>query len=525
MNRPFFISTSDVRQPIRPRLVALVASGLAGFAVVSFAYVASVMSTIPKNSIPSTYKWLLLEHTPGPRIIIDSGSNGHHGIDAGELATAFNMRTINVADNAGYSLVDRSRRILEFAKPGDIVVMPIEWQGYSDPDGDAGYARLSLELISEYFWVQTPIERVRRILTTPFPIVARAVWRNIRKLRSQSLSAGSVEAVHAMALRHVEAMLYSNGSGGWANDVSQGVTKQALAAGCFRTTIGSRKEARSGRVLEAFQLLHAAKERGVRVIITWPTVVGDDCYADEARMADRAEQVRDLVSQAGLELIGTPADFWMPMSLADNSFYHVTQRGRAIVTRRLISLLQEAGLKPGAGAPPASLIDTMSEEIFRIELAHAEVIEPGIGPLELDEFADGGTGSSQIDYTAGWWDSELRGRWARNNEVVLRVRPAQPAQTIRLRLISAFAPRNIAVSINGIEAGKISIDMARRDYAVNVPEAAWGIWVWSIRLKGDDRPLMRPRDLGGEDDRRVLTFFFEGITLEDEDRPTAETIP
>ncbi|PDT64989.1 hypothetical protein CO683_35130 [Bradyrhizobium ottawaense] len=470
------------------------------------------MLTIPENGIASTYKWLLLEHAPGSRIIIDSGSNGHHGIDAAELTQAFNMRAINVADNAGYSLVDRSRRILEFARRGDVVIMPIEWQGYSEPDGDAGYARLSLELVTEYFWAQTPIERARRILTTPFPIVARAFWRNIRKRGSWEPPLLTSEAVHAMALRHVEAMLYSSGTGGWANEVSQGVAKEALEAGCFRTTIGSRKETRSGRVREAFKLLRAAKENGVRVVITWPTVVGNDCYADETRVSQRAEQVRDLASQAGLEVIGNPADFWMPMSLADDSFYHVTQRGRSIITRRLIGLLRDAGLTPVAGAPPEKLIDTMSKEIFQIELTRAEALEPTIVPLDLDEFAAGGPGSSKIDYTAGWWPPEPRGRWARTNEVALRVRPKQPAQTLQFRLISAFEPRNVTVYINSFEAGKIAIDMARRDYEVNVPAAALDDPFWSIRLKGDDRPLMRPRDLG-DSDRRSLTFFFEGLTL------------
>ncbi|MCP1845507.1 hypothetical protein ACVIHI_009027 [Bradyrhizobium sp. USDA 4524] len=234
MNRPFFISTSDVQRPKPTRLVALVASSLASFALVSVTYVGLVTLTIPENSIASTYKWLLLEHAPGPRIIIDSGSNGHHGIDAAERSKAFNIRAINVADNAGYSLVDRSRRILEFAKPGDVVIMPIEWQGYSDPDGDAGYARLSLELTTEYFWAQTPTERARRILTTPFPIVARAFWRNIRKRGSWEPPRPTSEAVHAMALRHVEAMLYSDGTGGWANGVSQGVAKEAIEGGMLQ---------------------------------------------------------------------------------------------------------------------------------------------------------------------------------------------------------------------------------------------------------------------------------------------------
>ncbi|MGY3581594.1 hypothetical protein ACVIGB_000334 [Bradyrhizobium sp. USDA 4341] len=513
MNPPFSTSTSRARNAESGKAAAFLGCVLIGFALATCIYVGAVLLTVPKNNIPSTFKWLLLECTTAPRIIVDSGSNAHHGIDADQLAKAFNLTAINVADNAGYSLVDRTRRILEFAGPGDIVIMPIEWQGYFDPDGDSSYARLSLELITEYFWTQTRAERVRRVLTTPFPIVARAVWRNIKKLRHPSPGISAPEALHSFSLRLEEALLYSGGTGGWAQGSSSGINEKALEAGCFRSTIGRREGGAARRVEAAFDNLRAAKEKGIRVIITWPTVVGADCYLERSRVSKAAGQVRALASAAGVEVVGEPDDFWMPMKLVDNSFYHVIKEGRSIVTLRLIERLREAGLAPEPGGHPRGLIDLMSEEIYRLELQRAEAMDPTVDVLNLGTFASAGSGTTKIDFTAGWWAEEPGGRWARNNEAALRLRPTGMPKVLRLRLISAFEPRDIAVVVNDIPAGRISIDMSRRDYDVEIPEAVANAPVLLIRLKGEQRPLMRPRDFGGSDDHRVLTFLLEGAAL------------
>ncbi|MFK4526799.1 hypothetical protein ABIF90_004780 [Bradyrhizobium japonicum] len=480
--------------------------GLLGFVLTTLAYVGLVISTIPKNSIPSTYKWLLLEHTSGPRIIIDSGSNGHHGIDAGELTEAFNIPAINIADNAGYSFVDRTRRILKFAAPGDIVIMPIEWQGYFEPDGDAGYARLSLELITEYFWAQTPAERVRRILTTPFPIVARAAWRNMRKQRQASSPTQQSEAPHRAADRLTRAMLYSSGTGGAAPGDGFGRTPTVSRDGCLGATIGPQRKL-PRRLDSAFDNLREATAHGVRVILTWPAVVGSDCYPDQDWLGDVSKQIRMKARAAGLETVGNPNDFWMPPEFIKDTHYHIIDRGRAIVTRRLIERLREVSPSLQSAPPTSPIFNVVSDEIFALELAQAEASPPAIAPLDIGEFVRAGGSSGDIDFTAGWWSSEPSGRWARNHRAVIRLRPKELTKALTLQLISVDRKRSMTVSINGVEAGRFTIDQDRHAYTLSVPDSVADAATWTIMLASEDLPLEQE---GG----RTITFYLEGLVLE-----------
>jgi len=50
------------------------------------AYTASVDNLVQTAEVPGTYKWFLLKEIPGPRLIIESGSNSHHAIDTDAIS-------------------------------------------------------------------------------------------------------------------------------------------------------------------------------------------------------------------------------------------------------------------------------------------------------------------------------------------------------------------------------------------------------------------------------------------------------
>lgn len=67
-------------------------------------YVVFVSSQITRSDVPATYKWFLLSELPVSRLIIESGSNGHIGLDTDAISKALGMTAINVADNGGYDI-------------------------------------------------------------------------------------------------------------------------------------------------------------------------------------------------------------------------------------------------------------------------------------------------------------------------------------------------------------------------------------------------------------------------------------
>jgi len=113
------------------RLVQVFLSGAAASVLVLASYAYVVDGQIPDTKVPSSYKAFLLQEVSKPKLIIDSGSNSHHGIDAGMISEALKINAINIADNAGYDIESKVTRIKAHAKKGDIVLLPLEWSYYT----------------------------------------------------------------------------------------------------------------------------------------------------------------------------------------------------------------------------------------------------------------------------------------------------------------------------------------------------------------------------------------------------------
>lgn len=68
----------------------------------------------------------------GPRVLVVAGSNAMFGIDSAQLETFWKRPVVNLAVNAGLGLpyiLDLSRRV---ARPGDVILMPMEYALYLD---------------------------------------------------------------------------------------------------------------------------------------------------------------------------------------------------------------------------------------------------------------------------------------------------------------------------------------------------------------------------------------------------------
>lgn len=76
---------------------------------------------------PLSYREWLMQTAPGPRLIIDSGSNARIGINCEMLADTFEATPLMLAFAAPDPLMPKLRRIVKYAQPGDVIVLPLEW--------------------------------------------------------------------------------------------------------------------------------------------------------------------------------------------------------------------------------------------------------------------------------------------------------------------------------------------------------------------------------------------------------------
>ncbi len=71
-----------------------------------------------------------LKKTPGPRIIFVGGSNLAYGLDSKSIKDTFNINPINTGVHINIGLKYMLANTLQYAKPGDIIILSAEYQQF-----------------------------------------------------------------------------------------------------------------------------------------------------------------------------------------------------------------------------------------------------------------------------------------------------------------------------------------------------------------------------------------------------------
>ncbi|UFN47953.1 hypothetical protein LPC08_18330 [Roseomonas sp. OT10] len=418
------------------RSLRLLLAGLAGAAVAAGLYVGSFAALVPHPYVPNLREALLL-HAPGPRLILESGSSALHGLDATALGHGLNRTGISIADNGGYNGEHKAWRLLAWARPGDAVVLPLEWIYYDRPDAlYESYLRAATTLLPHYFLSLPWAERLRVIAALPLSEGVAILWRNA------GATLRGAKRDDTSRLLEMHRWLAEEHRDGGATDLPPAELRpeaQALSCDGYLFPDGMLERGPDpARLATLLRLLDRLHDRGVSVVLVPPVVAGEDCYADPAALESYLARLRGVLAGAGLFYLGDPRDFrFGPESLRD-TYYHVDHAARATATARLLTLLRQAGLSGPEGVPPPGLAAT----VVALERAHpARSAWPGEALPAGAEVPGGST--MQIEAVAGWWPPEDGARWTRGGTAVLRLRLPPKHPSLALHLQAQGAPRGV----------------------------------------------------------------------------------
>jgi hypothetical protein len=287
-------------------------------------------------SISHSYKQFLLNHTQGQRLIIDSGSNSFFGIDSHLLESEFNLLTINLADNAGYPLQSKLLRIEKYSHPGDIVLLPLEWQYYSyETVPDVFLNNLLGNL--HYYHRNNPIQDIQQIWKTPFSIFMDDV-NHYRKGISNSR-------------RHLEQHLekFKNQERGdfIQEDFDLEFEEASKVTACDEYVLGNALK--NGFTLsftfkENIKLIQKLQKQGIHIFLTWPVVVGEGCYSQKHTLALKGfiNLIKRTLNEKGILILGDPYKNRFSAEFMLNSYYHITSEARYAHTKRLIEDIKQS---------------------------------------------------------------------------------------------------------------------------------------------------------------------------------------
>ena len=485
-----------------------------GLALCLTLYAIQALRHIQPSPVPSTYKWFLLQEVPGPRLIIESGSNSHHGFDTDMISEALNITAINIADNAGYDLEQKIARLHKHTRRGDIIILPLEWSYYTREDLTDDFVDQLPALNRDYINAVSLWDKLQLALSLP----PAAVLGFSRKQEASD----DLSAMTPLQDFYVAALMRPTGHSAYeaARPPALGVSGKS----CDEYLFWDSAPTLSKKFKRALKRLSTLKAKGVDVYFTWPIVVGDTCLSDTKTVNALVEQIEREVEKAGFEFLGRPTQSLYPLRYRDDTPYHLIQSGADLHTKRFIETLRQYGIRP----------DGASGDISRFararvyELEYKLIDNKSLIPLPVDQAlrVDDEAVLNYVDFAAGWWVFEPYGRWMRDHEAALRLRlPAGLRKGAHLQLsgiMAGFGTERANLILDGqvIGAGLLG---GEHVLSVNLDEVPRDQDVL-LKLRFPEMPeVLSPYDRGQNADKRTMSFHFQTLSLTS--KPSQQPMP
>lgn len=485
--------------------------GMVGTSVLCLgAYALTVDRLIERSMIPATYKWFLLKETPGPRIIFESGSNSHHAINTDAVGAALGRTAINIADNGGYALEDKLTRLETYARPGDVVVLPLEWTFYRREKLTDNYVNSLFDSNRDYYQSMPLNKRIARSLSLPPATV-------ISKIKS--LKPSVLRPVESPA-QDLFVSALTQPTGHQSRATSSGSSAGVLEQSCYEYILGKaqvRQNLKLGANLKpVLARLQKLKARGINIHFAWPVLAGEGCLKIPEYVDGFRTEIEEAVNDAGFEFLGTLGQSLYGKAYQDDTPYHVITKATDLHTQKMIGFLKARGY--GSSGEPLNLTNFARHRLLELELA--EVSQLKQSPLEFGQLltVDSEEQRDQIDFTAGWWAFEPYGRWMRDNRAMFRVTlpdDLPPNAVLKIQGITKSGHlEQVNVSVNGnlISSGLFGESVSLSVPVTGLPQGeALSVFI-DLPKAGSPQS---PNDLGENEDTRSMTLHLQSMTLTD----------
>lgn len=474
-------------------------------------YALAVDRAVPDSEMPGTYTWLLLKETPGQRLVIESGSNSHHGLDAKRMSDELGLTTINIADNGGYDIEDKIARLERYLVAGDTVLLPLEWSYYYRDEVTDNYFEAMFAGNRDYFNALGLRDRARRALTLP--------PRTFFTLANSAPKPEETPSVHD--LFYTAALSpYGGTTRAWSLGPGPNVAEQSCDDYLFVFGYQDRGLTISNRYRGALKRLAKLRDKGVDVHLAWPAMAGEGCLTSSPDILAFKEAIEAQANALGLHYIDAVSNSVFDQSLQDDTPYHLITRGRDLRTTRMISALKQAGV---SGSGETSDLGAFAyKRLYELEVLAAPRAE--LEPLSIGETlrTDDEASLAQLDFKAGWWTFEKYGRWMRDNRAVMSlVLPQNASQDSNLMLTGRtlqFEPQTLSVFYKGrlLKRDTFSETIPFILPTTGLPRAEPISLTFELTDAGAPQsPLM----LGESQDARTMTIHLQTISLQERSTP------
>ena len=275
------------------------------------------------------FKSSLISTLSQPKLLIIAGSNANAGISCQMIQTTTGVPCFNGGIHAGVGSDYMFSRARSWLKPGDMVLLPLEYNYYrennvlSDRLVDHVMAHDPMYLYSVNFKT-----KIRFLAGISFDRLEQGA---IAKLKQSGSS-------HAMAItgQEVNKDQYGDNTHQQEADLTPELRKKIANLKPLPIN-GYLKSSHGMQSISKF--VNWCNERDIKVLATWPNTVWFEYY-EQPQVKEFFQSIEDFYDDLGVPVLGQARSAMYDKSMFYDSIYHPHDRGKRQRTKELIGLLQ-----------------------------------------------------------------------------------------------------------------------------------------------------------------------------------------
>jgi hypothetical protein len=262
------------------------------------------------------------ERAGGNRILILTGSNGLFGFSSPYLSELLSRPVVNLSSHAGLPLQYHAEMAVELAKPGDTVLLPLEFTILERGPALTEFEIANLETWGYFYILASPARVWDFFRHSSMAEAANRLWQR--------------QPLPRTALEHTAPYVEENSRRGMAewmgyslrsmNDFGDIIVNgDSYFSGDVAYSSGTVSD---HAITTLSRLKNQLRSMGVQLVITWPTTMRNSLF--DLSNADDAALVRKVESEleaAQLPIACDPRDVHFDRELFFDTHYHLNARG------------------------------------------------------------------------------------------------------------------------------------------------------------------------------------------------------
>ncbi|MEW6492202.1 MAG: hypothetical protein AB1589_06765 [Cyanobacteriota bacterium] len=273
-----------------------------------------------------TIKSRIANSIKAPKLVVVAGSNALFGISCKMLHEETGIPCVNGSTHAGLGIDYILNRAYSLIKPGDVVLLSLEYGLYLDNGTptyqvvDYVFSRdpqylLSLNLITQTRFItgiseQRLIQGITAKFTPPHPIQSGYQSRTLNEYgdETNNRQADMTEKQNEI-LNRVKPL-------GLAGDSMTNYAKERI-----------------------INFIKWCRKNQIKIVATWPNTIWFDDYREKSKQ-EFLQKLGEFYREQGISILGKPTDFMYDKSMFFDTNYHLNDKGVRYRTKTLINLLR-----------------------------------------------------------------------------------------------------------------------------------------------------------------------------------------